>query len=480
MVFFCDLRVFAAEPWGRKNRKEETCPATSRLTDERQGKSEPDVIANFSSRDIKILDPDSIAESMIFVLMLLLTGVLSSAELAFTSLSRSTLEKMRDDGHSGARWILRIYRPKRKAQLMLSSGKAVALTVATCAAILFVTGSKLDQSPELRWTVAGGLTLLCFLFFENIFPRIMLNDRDETSIVRFGRVLIVLYFGLWPLTVVLDWISGLFSKEMDSREAKEEELKNIVESESEEGVIEEDTKEMIHGIFEFSDTTVREVMVPRIDMVCVEDSADLEHLVKVIEETGHSRIPVYRNRIDDIQGIIYAKDLIRIPSDLTSWSVGHVLREAYFVPESKKISQMLAEFRRKRIHLAIVVDEYGGTAGLVTMEDLIEEIVGEIQDEYDEEEQYWRWVEKDVLWTDARIDIHDLNELLDAELPTNGFETLGGLIYEQLGRIPEKGEVLTFEGLSMCVETISGHRISKVKIVKEHTTENQSEEKRKA
>ena len=434
---------------------------------------------NFPSRDIKILEPDSIAEGMIFVLMLLVTGVLSSAELAFTSLSRSSLEKMRDDGNSGARWILRIYRPKRKAQLMLSIGKAVALMVATCAAILFVSGSTLDQSPDLRWPVAGALTLLSFLFFENVFPRIMLNDRDETSIVRFGRVLIVLYFGLWPLTAVLDWISGLFAKEMDSREAKEEELKNIVESESEEGVIEEDTKEMIHGIFEFSDTTVREVMVPRIDMVCVEETTGLEELVKLIEETGHSRIPVYRNRIDDIRGIIYAKDLIRIPKELTSWRLGHVLREAYFVPESKKIAQMLAEFRGKRIHLAIVVDEYGGTAGLVTMEDLIEEIVGEIQDEYDEEEQYWRWVEKDVLWTDARIDIHDLNELLDAELPTNGFETLGGLIYEQLGRIPKKGEVLTFEGLSLCVETVSGHRISKVSIVKKQAQEGKNEEKRK-
>ncbi len=446
---------------------------------ERQGEFDADFFENFSSRDINILEPDSIAEGMIFVLMLLLTGVLSSAELAFTSLSRSSLEKMRDEGSRGARWILRIYRPKRKAQLMLAIGKGIALVVATGAAILFVSGSVLGRSPERSWAIAGGLTVLFFLFFENVFPRIILNDRDETLIVRFGRILIVLYFGLWPLTTALDWISGLFSKELDSKEAKEEELKNIVESESEEGVIEENTKEMIHGIFEFSETTVREVMVPRIDMVCVGDSSDLEHLVKVIEETGHSRIPVYKNRIDDIRGIIYAKDLIRIPKELTSWSLGHVLREAYFVPEGKKIAQMLAEFRRKRIHLAIVVDEYGGTAGLVTMEDLIEEIVGEIQDEYDEEEQYWRWVEKDVLWTDARIDIHDLNELLDAELPTNGFETLGGLIYEQLGRIPEKGEVLTFEDLSMCVEAVSGHRISKVKIVKERAQESKNEEKRK-
>ncbi|MFH1006458.1 MAG: hemolysin family protein [Candidatus Latescibacterota bacterium] len=426
------------------------------------------------------MEPDSIAEGLIFVLMLLLAGVFSIAELAFASISRSSLEKLCDEGVKNARWILRIYRPKRKAQLMLATGKGIALVVATGVAILFFSEGPAYSAPELEWVVAGGFSLLCFLFVENVFPRIILKERDETSILRFGRILIVAYFGFWPLTTALDWISGFFAKELDSKEAKEEELKNIVESESEEGVIEENANEMIQGILEFSETTVREVMVPRIDMVCVEESADLEQLVKVIEETGHSRIPVYRNRIDDLRGIIYAKDLIRIMNDPASWNLQGVLREACFVPESKKIAQMLSEFRRKRIHLAIVVDEYGGTAGLVTMEDLIEEIVGEIQDEYDEEEQFWRWLEDGVLWTDARIDIHDLNELLDAELPTNGYKTLGGLIYERLGRIPEKGEVLTFEGLSMCVESVSGHRISKVKIVKEHAREGKDEEQRTA
>jgi len=381
---------------------------------------------------------------MIFVLMLLVTGVLSSAERAFSSLSKSSLEKMRDDGVKGAQRILRIYRPKRKAQLMVTIGRGMALVVAAIAAMLWVSESELDLSPRLRWIVAGGVTVLSFLFFETVFPRMISNDRDETSIVRFGRLLVLLYFGLWPLITMLNWLSGLFAKELDSREAKEEELKNIVESESGEGVIEENTKEMIHGIFEFSDTMVREVMVPRIDMMCVEESAKLAEVVKLIEDTGHSRIPVYRNRIDDILGIIYAKDLIRLPRDPASWRIQDTMKEAYFVPESKKIDQMLAEFRRKRIHLAIVVDEYGGTAGLVTLEDLIEEIVGEIQDEYDEEEQFWRWLEDDALLADARIDIHE-----------------------------EKGEVLTFDGLSMRVEKIVGHRISKVKIVRERTSEGE-------
>lgn len=438
------------------------------------------MIEAFSSRDAEILESDSLMEGMIFLLMLLVTGVLSSAELAFSSLSRSSLEKLRDDGVKGAQWILRIYRPKRKAQLMVAIGRGIALVVATLTAMHWVSENKLGLSYSLGLTIAGGMTVLSFLFFESVFPRIILNDRDETSIVRFGRLLVLLYFGLWPLITVLNWISGLFAKELDSKEAKEEELRNIVESESEEGVIEENTKEMIHGIFEFSDTMVREVMVPRIDMVSVEESVGLEEMVKLIEETGHSRIPVYRDRIDDIQGIIYAKDLIRLPRDPDSWSIRNSLKEAYFVPESKKIDQMLAEFRRRRIHLAIVVDEYGGTSGLVTLEDLIEEIVGEIQDEYDEEEQFWRWLEDDVLLADARIDIHDLNELLDVELPTNGFETLGGLIYEQLGRIPDKGEVLTFDELSMCVEEIVGHRISKVRIVKERAAEGERKEKRKA
>ena len=197
------------------------------------------MIEAFSSRDAESLESDSLMEGMIFLLMLLVTGVLSSAELAFSSLSRSSLEKLRDDGVKGAQWILRIYRPKREAQLMVAIGRGIALVVATLTAMHWVSENKLGLSYSLGLTIAGGMTVLSFLFFESVFPRIILNDRDETSIVRFGRLLVLLYFGLWPLITVLNWISGLFAKELDSKEAKEEELRNIVESESEEGVIEE-------------------------------------------------------------------------------------------------------------------------------------------------------------------------------------------------------------------------------------------------
>ncbi len=234
---------------------------------------------------------------------------------------------------------------------------------------------------------------------------------------------------------------------------------------------------MIQGIFHFSDTSVREVMVPRIDMICAEESVPLKDLLVLIEEAGHSRIPVYRDRIDDIQGIIYTKDLLHVlaRSD-PSWKVEHSLREAYFVPESMKIDQLLREFKRRKIHLAIVVDEYGGTAGLVTLEDLLEEIVGDIQDEYDEEEQLIRWEKDGTLIADARIGIDDLNDVLKVDISANGFDTLGGVIYNHLGRIPIQGDVVQLNGLSMHIEQVEGHRISKVRIIKEQASSEENAE----
>ena len=261
--------------------------------------------------------------------------------------------------------------------------------------------------------------------------------------------------------------------EIDSREVKEE-LKNIVEFESEEGAIEEEKKEMISGIFEFSDTTVREVMVPRIDVVSAEMTTDVKDIISIVTEAGFSRIPIFRETIDNIEGILYAKDLLKLLVEPgKDWKIDEIMREPYFVPENKKIDEMMKEFKRRKIHIAIVVDEYGGTAGLITLEDLLEEIVGEIQDEYDiEEEQLYRWTDSDTLLTDAKIDIHDLNEAINSDLPDEGFETLAGLIYSMLGSIPTKGETLEVDNLKFIIEDVQGNRISRVRIIKNRSEED--------
>ena len=285
---------------------------------------------------------------------------------------------------------------------------------------------------------------------------------------------------LLPLTNLFELLSSFDYSDEDFRAEKEEELRSIVESEGESGVLEEGEREMIESVFGFHDRIVREVMIPRVDMVAIDQSASLQDLLDLIRDKGHSRLPIYRESLDHIQGLAYAKDLLHIlvsrpevdlatPIDqlLTSQQEGDLrfTHEPYYIPETKKIDVLLNDLRANRIRLAIVLDEYGGTAGLVTTEDLVEEIVGEIQDEYDEEEELHHWqVPGEVLIANARIDIDDLNELLSTDLPRSGFETLGGFIYDHSGSIPAEGLVFTVNHLELDILKVEGQRIAQVKL----------------
>jgi len=235
---------------------------------------------------------------------------------------------------------------------------------------------------------------------------------------------------------------------------------------AQDGTIEEDEREMIAGVFQLGNALAREVMVPRPDIVAVDaDTPMLEALTTVIS-AGHSRIPVYRDNIDNIIGILYAKDLLSYLRDgETNVPLEQTLRKAYFVPESKAADDLLQELQQRRTHIAIVVDEYGGVAGLVTIEDLLEEIVGEIRDEYDTaEEPLIEAVSPYEVICNARIDLDDLNRQLSLSLPTKESDTLGGLIYSRLGRIPEIGDKIEVDGVEVTVLSIDGQRITKVRL----------------
>ena len=229
-------------------------------------------------------------------------------------------------------------------------------------------------------------------------------------------------------------------------------------------------REMIHSIFGFHDTAVREIMVPRIDMVTLATSDSIEAAVATVNATLHSRIPVHDGTVDRVTGLLYAKDLLALVEEgrlvTRGKTVGDLERPAYFIPESKKIDEVLAEFRHNRIHMAIVIDEYGGTAGLVTMEDVLEEIVGEIEDEFDDQERLYEWIDERTLRVEPKIDLEDLQELLGVPLPAEeGSETLAGLVYEAAGRVPEVGDVFEIGGLSVTVEEVEDQRILRVRVV---------------
>jgi CBS domain containing-hemolysin-like protein len=278
---------------------------------------------------------------------------------------------------------------------------------------------------------------------------------------------------------LLQQAQSLFVSDDDNKARKEEEIRSLVESETEEGSIEAEEREMIEGVFEFREMTVKEVMIPRIDMVTAEITTSTEELLELIKESRHSRLPIYEERIDNIKGVVYVKDLLLHLDAAEPWVIADIMRTPYFVPENKTLGDLMAEFKHEKVHMAIVVGEYGGTSGIVTMEDILEEIVGEIQDEYDEEEPLYQWQEKGkILIADARLDIEDLNMMFNVELPQEGYETLGGFIYSHLGHVPELGETLEFNNLLMVIKNVEGQRITRVRIEKRETNTNFQPENR--
>ncbi len=231
-----------------------------------------------------------------------------------------------------------------------------------------------------------------------------------------------------------------------------------------EDATEEDQREMIEGVEHLSETLVRDVMVPRTDTVCVEDVAPIDEILATLVDSGHSRIPVYTDTIDNIVGILYAKDVLAALVRKEPLQLKRLIRPPYFVPETKRIDSLLKEFKRRHVHIAIAVDEYGGTAGIISLEDILEEIVGEIQDEFDEEADQITQIGKNAWRCDARIHLEDLNAAIDAQLPSGEYDSLAGYVFDLFERIPSVGEQVTALDLRFTVEAMEGHRLITVRV----------------
>lgn len=233
----------------------------------------------------------------------------------------------------------------------------------------------------------------------------------------------------------------------------------------------EEKKDMIKGIEDLSETSVKEVMIPRIDVDFLSIDTPQEELLAKIAESGHSRFPVYSESIDNVLGILYVKDLLAVISKNQEIDLEKLLRKAYFVPESKKIDGLLREFKRRHIHIAIAVDEYGGVSGVVCMEDIIEEIVGDIQDEFDNEREDILAIGNQIWLCDARVNLEDLNENIKSNFPTEDFDTLGGFVLDLFGRIPVKYEKINWGGFEFIVQDMEGHRVNLIKVIKKAESE---------
>jgi putative hemolysin len=418
---------------------------------------------------------------LFIVLIIILIGIsalLTAFRTALRAVSRLRVRYLSEQDAPGAKTLENlIVKPSRlMSSLILIDNSSNILAVALATA--YATSYFADYAA----LIASASMIFLILIFGEIVPRTYGIRRAESIALKTAGFLNLLARVFSPVTMLFISIANIFVKLFGGKPidelpvATEEELISMVGAGEEEGVIEEEEKELIHSIFEFGDTIVREVMVPRMDMVAVGVDASIEEVLSFIIKEGHSRIPVYQDTVDNVIGIIYAKDLlVQLSKGKIDVPLQKLVRPVYYVPESKKSSELLRELQKKRLHMAVVVDEYGGTAGLVTIEDLLEEIVGEIFDEYDLEEILIEHTGEDTVRMDARVNINEANELLNANLTSDEVDTIGGFVYGLFGHIPKPGEEARFENLVFKVEKVIGRRISKILITKEKAAEAKSE-----
>ncbi len=320
------------------------------------------------------------------------------------------------------------------------------------------------------------LFLFSLLSFEFLIERVPLKNPEQWAF-RLTPLARLFDFLFSPLSNFLVWLQGTNNQALRKLgSVTEDELKTWVEVGQPEGGLEPDERKMIYSIFQFGDTLCREIMVPRMEVLALEVKTPLNQAINALIDSGHSRVPVYDDMIDNVVGLLYAKDLLKIHGNTAEKvSIKKFLRPAYFVPESKKVDELLAEMQAKGIHIAVVVDEYGGMAGLVTLEDIVEEIVGEIRDEYDQgEELLVQHLSSSEVLFKGRVSLNDFNDALDSNLITDQTDTLAGYFYSELGRVPMEGDQLYVENWALTVEEVRGRRVGRIRARKQETQEAES------
>jgi CBS domain containing-hemolysin-like protein len=409
----------------------------------------------------------------VVAILVLLGSLLAVAEASISRMSRVRAIALREEGRRNAALLEQI--EADPARYLNSIYLAVMLAQNGSAILVAVLAQRSFGNLGIT-LISVGFTLLYFVVVEAMSKTfgILHSDRAALALAPLvwflGRLLAYPTRALIGLANILLPGKGLKTGPFVS----EEDIRSMAEVASEEEAIEEREKEMIHSIFEFGDTVVRDVMVPRPDIVAVDVSRSFNDVLDRVILHGYSRIPVYRENLDDIAGVVYAKDVLRqMHAGRDDGRLEDIVRKPYFVPESKRVSELLRDMQNEKFHLAVVVDEFGSVAGLVTLEDLLEEIVGEIFDEYDREEPNIEPAGKNRYRVNARLPVDELNELLEVELPNSEWDTVGGLMMGVLGRLPLQGQQVEFEGIRFTAERVHGRRIAKVLV--EPVTEEKGE-----
>ncbi|MDI6735615.1 MAG: hemolysin family protein [bacterium] len=401
---------------------------------------------------------------LIIVICIGLAGFFSGCEMGFISINKIRLRHLVEKKYPRAVLAYELLKDTPQVLACLIVGINLAIITASC------VNTSLAHFNRMNIFWAELILTFILLLFGEIIPKTLFRHHPTKLIL---SLIYPLRLGFVVLSPVVNLITKVTNPIIDYGQTKEvkssfvtkEELRLLISAGEEAGSVDEEEEEMLEGVLNLSTTRVKEVMTPRTDMICLEVEANISDLLSAFEEHPHSRIPVYDETIDNIVGIIYIKDILNFwEQGFDRTSVMELIRFPYFVPTSKRVDVLLTEFQNKHLQIAIVVDEYGGVAGLVTLEDLLEEIVGEIRDEYETKEILVKPLKDGVFLVDARTSIEILNEDLKLDLPEADFETISGLILELLGRIPRMGEVVKYKDLTMTIIEADEKSISRVKV----------------
>jgi putative hemolysin len=415
-----------------------------------------------------VLDSDRVWKIVILIICLVLSALFSASETALMSLSKIRVKQMIENREKGANRINKLLSdPSRLLSAILIGNNVVNIGASS-----LMTSLAIDAFGNTGVGVATGIMTLLILIFGEITPKSLAAKNSEKISVRLSGFIEFVTNLLTPISFVLniitDFLVKLLGGEVDKKKPfiTQEELKTIVNVSYKEGVLEGEEKDMIYNVFDFSDSQVNDVMVPRTEIVAIDVDLPYEEIIKIINKEQYSRIPVYENTTDNIIGILYVKDLLFLDVNKESpFDLRKYIRQPYFTPEYKSIKELFKEMRTNRNHMVVIIDEYGGTEGIVTIEDVVEEIVGDIEDEYDKKIKEIEVIKEDEYLVNGNVRIDIINELIGTHIESEDFDTIAGFVIGIIDRLPEAGEEIEYENIRFIIENIDRNRIKKIRIL---------------
>lgn len=414
------------------------------------------------------MNSDSWWKIAILIVCLIFSALFSASETALMSLSKIRVKQMVENKEKGANKINKLLSdPSRLLSAILIGNNVVNIGASS-----LMTSLAIDVFGNTGVGVATGIMTLLILIFGEITPKSLAAQNSEKISLRLSGFVEFVIIIVTPISFVLTIITSFMVKILGGKVDKnkpfitQEELKTMVNVSYKEGVLEGEEKDMIYNVFDFSDSEVNDVMVPRTEIVAIEVDLPYEEIIDIINKEQYSRIPVYENTIDNIIGVLYVKDLLFLDSNKEAhFDLRKYMRQPYFTPEFKSIKELFKEMRTNRTHMVVIIDEYGGTEGIVTIEDVVEEIVGDIEDEYDKDIIKMEVIKEDEYLVNGNVRIDAINDLIGTHIESEDYDTIAGFVIGIIDRLPELGEEIEYENIKFIVESIDRNRIKKIRIL---------------